>query len=90
MPLITRKLGSVYPHYLLDLGIEPPARLPHVIARVKGGCMRTIGLDLAVQTAHKDEGYLVCPALGQAGPNYSLKLHWRARRAVQLDPCAAW
>jgi transposase len=37
----------------LDLGTEPPAHLPRVIAHVKGGCMRTIGLDLAVQTAHK-------------------------------------
>ena len=27
---------------------------------------------------------------GQTGPNYSLKLHWRAWLAVDLDPCAAW
>jgi hypothetical protein len=28
---------------------------------------------------------------GQVGTNQtSLMLHWRARRAVQLDPCAAW
>ena len=53
MPLITRKLGGVYPRQSLDLGREPAAHLPHVIARVKGGCMRTISLDLAVLTAHK-------------------------------------
>ena len=52
MPLITRKLGGVYPRQSLNLGREPAAHLPQLIARVKGGCMRTIGLDLAVQTAH--------------------------------------
>src|SRR5262249_32959994 len=62
------KLGDMYLHHVLDLGREPLAHLPHVIARVKGGCMRTIGLDLAVQTAHKavvldEHGHFCSPIL---------------------------
>ena len=68
MPLITRKLGGVYPRQSLNLGFEPPDRLPRVIARVKGGCMRAIGLDLAVRTAHKavildEHGHFCTPIL---------------------------
>src|SRR5258705_14012726 len=58
----------MYLHHVLDLGFEPPVRLPRVIARVKGGCMRSIGLDLAVQTAHKavvldEHGHFCTPIL---------------------------
>ena len=34
VPLITRKLGGVYPLRGLDLGLEPPDRLPRVIVHV--------------------------------------------------------
>jgi hypothetical protein len=34
VPLITRKLGGVYPTIGLDLGREPPDNLPRVIAFV--------------------------------------------------------
>ena len=37
VPLITRKLGGVYPRQSLDLGVEPPVYLLQIIARVKGG-----------------------------------------------------
>src|SRR6266487_1201242 len=50
-----RKRGSVYSHDQPGPGLRatraPPVR--HRPCHGKGGCMRTIGLDLAVQTAHK-------------------------------------
>src|SRR5919108_6221301 len=61
-------LGRVIATINLDLAIEPPAHLARVIALMKGGCMRTIGLDLAVQAAHKavvldERGHFCTPIL---------------------------
>ena len=88
MSLITRKLGGVYPHLGLGLDVEPPDRLPIHRRHVKGGCMRTIGLDLAVQTAHKavvldEHGHFCTPILTvHTRPSELYQLLARAREGA--------
>jgi transposase len=74
VPLITRKLGAVYPATAtigFDLGENAAPRPPignRSLDMNEAGCMRTIGIDLAVQSVHKAivadaQGYYLTPVL---------------------------